>query len=82
MAKPSPNHAGNPVLVQIGKTVRAIRKQKNVSQEELALISSLDRSYVGGVERAQHNLTVVTLVKLAEALGVSPSVLLQEPKSK
>lgn len=73
MAKPSPNHAGNPVLVQIGKTVRAIRKKKNVSQEELALISSLDRSYVGGLERGEHNLTVITLVKLAEALEVHPS---------
>lgn len=78
MAKPSAQHAGNPVLLQIGKTVRSIRKEKGISQEELALISSIDRSYLGGVERGIHNLTVITLLRLAEALDVHVSRLLQK----
>jgi transcriptional regulator with XRE-family HTH domain len=78
MAKPSAQHAGNPVLLQIGKTVRSIRKEKGISQEELALISSIDRSYLGGVERGAHNLTVITLLRLAEALDVHVSRLMQD----
>ena len=66
------------MLLQIGKTVRSIRREKGISQEELALISSIDRSYVGGVERGAHNLTVITLLRLAEALDVHVSRLMQD----
>ena len=72
MAKPSPSHAGTGKLVALGNAVRRLRKKKGISQEELALIAALDRSYVGGVERGEHNLTVMTLLKLADALEVHP----------
>ncbi|KWR88570.1 helix-turn-helix domain-containing protein [Cupriavidus sp. IDO] len=58
MARPSPKHAGNPALASIGKAVRTIRKDLRISQEELAHAADLDRSYVGGIERGEHNLTV------------------------
>lgn len=76
MARPSPSYSGNPELVSIGKSIRAIRKLKKISQEDLALIAGLDRSYVGGVERGEHNLTVITLCKLAVALEVTPAKLM------
>ncbi len=76
MAKPSPSHAGDRVLVTLGKTIRRIRKELGISQEGLALAAELDRSYVGGLERGEHNLTVISLAKIAKALNVEMSDLL------
>ena len=70
MAKPSPSHSGNPLLLQLGNAIRAIRAQKGLSQEDVALISGLDRSYLGGIERGQHNVAVINLQKIASALDV------------
>jgi len=70
MAKPSPSHAGSPVLVNLGKKIRSIREKKGLSQESAALASGLDRSYFGGVERGEHNIAVINLEKIAIALGM------------
>jgi transcriptional regulator with XRE-family HTH domain len=70
MAKPSPSHSGDPLLASIGRNIRAIRKEKAISQERLALLADLDRSYMGGLERGQHNLTVITLKRIAATLEV------------
>lgn len=80
MAKPSPQHAGNPVLVALGDAIRRTRIEQGMSQERLALSAELDRSYVGGIERGEHNLTVLNLMRLTEALGLKPSDLLQQSK--
>jgi len=77
MAKPSPSLAGDPVLVALGVAIRRMRKDAGLSQETLAADAELDRSYVGGIERSEHNLTVMNLIKLATALGVKPSRLLE-----
>ncbi|MBP0629982.1 helix-turn-helix transcriptional regulator [Cupriavidus sp. AcVe19-1a] len=77
MARPSPKHAGNPALASIGKTVRAARKAQGFSQEELALATDMDRSYVGGIERGEHNLTVLNLLRIAKELRISTSELLR-----
>lgn len=71
MAKPSPSHAGSPVLVALGKSIRQIRLKKGYSQESVALASELDRSYFGGIERGEHNVAVINLQKIATALGVN-----------
>lgn len=76
MAKPSPKHAGDPALASIGKTVRAARKAIGYSQEQLALATDMDRSYIGGIERGEHNLTVLNLLRIASALGISTGELL------
>ncbi|MCM2341669.1 helix-turn-helix transcriptional regulator [Rhodoferax sp.] len=76
MAKPSPQFAGDPVLVSIGAAIRRARAEVGVSQEALAVDANLDRSYVGGIERGEHNLTAMNLVKIADALMVKPSSLL------
>ena len=77
MAKPSPSHSGEPVLTELGDVVRAFRLKLGLSQEALAVDAELDRSYVGGIERGEHNLTLINLQKIAYALGTKPSVLLK-----
>ena len=78
MAKKSPQHAGNTSLVCLGEAIRRIRIDLGVSQEGLALKAELDRSYVGGVERGEHNLSFMNLVKISESLGITPSELLNK----
>lgn len=70
MAKPSPTHAGNPVLIKLGKRIRQVREGQGLSQEAVALASGLDRSYFGGVERGEHNVAVINLEKIAIALNI------------
>lgn len=77
MPRPSPKHAHTALLATVGAAVRARRKELGVSQEELALLAELDRAYLGGIERGEHNLTLVSLGRLCEALNVRPSGLLK-----
>ncbi len=61
---------------QVGLNVWEIRIEKGWSQEELAFRADLHRTYISGVERGIRNPTVTVLGKIADALDVSPSVLL------
>jgi transcriptional regulator with XRE-family HTH domain len=64
-------------LTQIlADNIRAYRKAKHISQEELADMCDLHRTYVGSVERGERNVTLSTLETLAAALGVSVTELL------
>lgn len=78
MAKPSPTHSGAPALVAIGYAVRAVRSELGLSQESLAHDSGLDRSYLGGIERGEHNLTLISLIRIADQLGIKPSEILEK----
>ena len=60
-------------LKKVGRTIRETRKSKGMSQESLALESGLDRSYVGGVERGERNLSILNLKKISDALRLSVS---------
>lgn len=53
-----------------GQLVRKHRKEKNISQEKLALLCNIDRSYMGRIERGEVNITLEKLYELANALGV------------
>jgi transcriptional regulator with XRE-family HTH domain len=77
MAKPSPSHANNPALVALGVTIRSTRTALNMSQEGLALAADLDRSYVGGIERGEHNIALINIIKIASALQLKISELLK-----
>ena len=67
----------SPLLVRLGSNIRALREQKDLSQEQLALASGLDRTYIGGVERGERNIAVMNLCKIAFSLGVTPAQLLE-----
>lgn len=54
-----------------GDRVRDLRKQKELSQEALALACDLDRTYIGGVERGERNISLLNIHRIAHALGVS-----------
>lgn len=75
MAKPSPSHAGDQILVKLGVAIRKTRVKLGLSQEALAIDSGLDRSYMGGVERGEHNISVINIQKIADALGLKVSKL-------
>lgn len=64
-----------------GANIRAIRKQRGVSQEQLADALGVHRTYMGGVERGERNLTLRSLERLAERMGVDPVALLQRPSA-
>ncbi len=55
----------------LAHNVRTYRRQKNLSQEELAELSGLHRTYIGSIERSERNATLSTLDALASALNIS-----------
>jgi len=65
----------DPYLDILGKRIRAKRRELGMSQEGLAHEAGLDRSYVGRIERGEHNLTFVSLVKIARAMGCDVAAL-------
>ena len=66
------------VKQRFGAHLRRLRSSKGLSQEALALGSGLDRSYVGGVERGERNVSLVNIHRIAEALQVKPGELFGE----
>jgi len=65
------------VLISLGRTIRSLRTEKNISQEALAHEADLDRSYAGGIERGEHNITILNLVKIAKQLDLKMSELFE-----
>lgn len=68
----------NPDLVALGSALRRLRLARDISQERLALLADVDRSYVGRVERGDNNVALLTLKRLAEALNLSLAELMAE----
>ncbi|WP_329326444.1 helix-turn-helix transcriptional regulator [Streptomyces sp. NBC_01689] len=66
------------VLVRFGQNVRKLRVEAGLSQEQLADIARLHRTYIGSVERGERNISLVNIYRLAEALGVSSRHLLPD----
>ena len=66
----SKKHAGAPALVAPGRASRDARKERGISQEELAHLAQIDRSYMSGIERGLQNPSVITYVVIAESIGV------------
>jgi ribosome-binding protein aMBF1 (putative translation factor) len=61
----------------LGDIIRAARKARGWSQEEFAYQCDLDRSYIGGIERGERNISVLTLCKIAKALKLNVNSLVK-----
>jgi len=66
------------ILSNIGKNLRNFRKRLGVSQEQLAELAELHRTYIGAVERGEKNISAKNIEKIANVLGVEPFLLLKE----
>lgn len=65
------------ILISFGKKVRKFRKEKGFSQEQLAFKADLHRTYIGMIERAEKNITLINIEKIANALEVEISQLFE-----
>ena len=57
------------ISVIVGLNIRKVREDKGLSQEDLADLADLHRTYIGQVERGEKNLTIRSLERIAKALG-------------
>lgn len=80
MAKPSPSYAGSKELKALGTAIRSLRLDLGYSQESFADEVGIDRSYLGGIERGEHNVALMNLVRISKALKLSMSELLSAAK--
>mgnify|MGYP001160671825 CR=1 FL=1 len=63
-------------MAGLGQVIRARRIELDLSQESLAHLAGIDRSHMGKIERGERNVTLLNVKRIADALKVSPSVLL------
>jgi len=64
------------ILIIFGQQVRKLRKAQGYSQENFAYACELDRTYVGGIERGERNLSLRNIERIADTLGISLSELM------
>ncbi len=64
------------ISIKFGEKVREVRTSQNLSQEQLAHLADVHRTYIGMVERAEKNITLVNIEKIAKALNINITELL------
>jgi len=64
----------------LGEAIRCARRERGRSQEAFAALVGLDRSYYGAIERGEFNVTLATILKIADGLGVPASTLLRRAR--
>lgn len=64
----------------VGRNLRAVRDDRGLSQEAFANVLGVHRTYMGGLERGERNLTLRALERIAEVLGIEPLTLLTQPR--
>lgn len=69
-------HYGNRVLAAIGRVVRSRREELRLSQEEAAWRCKMDRTYFGGIERGERNMTVLVAARVASGLELRAAELM------
>lgn len=67
-----------PILLLFGHNVQKYRKAQDLSQEKLAELAGVHRTYIGMIERAEKNITLCNMEKVAKALNISISKLLED----
>ena len=65
------------ILIRFGKKIKEERLKKNLSQEAFADKVGVHRTYIGMIERAEKNITLLNIKKLADGLGISVSELMK-----
>lgn len=65
------------ILEVFGKKVQEERLKHELSQEKLAEIAGLDRTYISSMERGRRNVSLLNIIKVANALSISPSIFLE-----
>jgi transcriptional regulator with XRE-family HTH domain len=68
----------NGILRKFGMALRRYRRIAKLTQEDLADMAGIERSHVGTIERGENNLTLISIVKLCDALKINPSDLLTD----
>ena len=68
-------------IIAFGKRVREVRKAKGISQEKLAELANIDRSYMGNIERGEKNVTLKKVYEICDALKVDISELVSSSLS-
>lgn len=63
----------------VGRNLRTHRQARGLSQEDFAEFLDVHRTYMGGIERGERNLTLKSLERIADRLGVDPVTLLTAP---
>ena len=66
------------ILKQFGNRIKELRKNKNISQEDLATLSGLHRTYIGMIERGEKNITLKNIEKIALAFNIEISELFKD----
>ena len=64
--------------IKIGQRIKEIRSKKGLSQEKLALLADLDRTYIPSIENGKGNISITVLEKISNALGMTVSDLTKE----
>lgn len=59
------------IKILIGTRIKELRKERSLSQENLALLANLDRTYIASVEKGRRNVSIVNIEKIANAMGIS-----------
>jgi transcriptional regulator with XRE-family HTH domain len=65
------------LLARLGDAIRTRRLALGLSQEALADAAGIDRSHMGKIERGERNVTMLNLVRVADALQRSPSEIMK-----
>lgn len=66
------------ILKKFGQNFKKIRNEKGISQERLAFMANLHRTYISDVERGNRNISLINIEKIARALKVEPRDLLND----
>ena len=66
------------IKVKFGIKLKQLRQERNLSQEKLANLSNIDRTYIPDIEKGNRNVSLKIIEKLSIALNVSPKIFFEE----
>ena len=64
----------------LGQSIRTLRKQRQLSQEQLAALAEIDRAYMGRIERGEQSISLDKIWAICDALEITPVALFEESK--